>query len=448
MTIHANLPIENFYWDDDVYRPRLDGVDLDRLVECLAHIRGQFALALNGGPQRVVLVRDPLGVNKLFYAVREDGSIDVANYLLDLRKLGVPAEAIFSVPSGHITVVDTAKRETVSRAYWQPSITESEDASLQKVSRNIRATLERVFGCLAEHLSDRRVCVCLSGGLDSTLIATFAKMHFKEVVAFTYSFVEDGHAESEDAIYARRVAEHLDIELGFIPASRNTILESVTNSLAYGQDWRDFNVHCGVVNDIIGQAIARKAQEWGDGVKPLLLTGDMMNEIVADYTPVSYRGKDYYSLPRLEGGALRTFLIRGLDTGDREIGIFRHHGLDAIQAYGLAIDAYLNVPSRFLQGDAAKGMLVREVAGDILPTFILERKKVRAQIGTSQQPTGILPILVDSGRDSIWLAREWRRLMGIDDEAFLGRFIRIGIYRVAPANYLAGRNVKNGYYTG
>lgn len=446
MTIHANLPIENFYWDDDVYRPRLDGVDLDRLVERLAHIRGQFALALNGGPQRVVLVRDPLGVNKLFYAVREDGSIDVANYLLDLRKLGVPAEAIFSVPSGHITVVDTAKRETVSRAYWQPSITESEDASLQKVSHNIRATLERVFGRLAEHLSDRRVCVCLSGGLDSTLIATFAKNYFKDVVAFTYSFVEVGHAESEDAIYARRVAEHLDIPLCFIPASRKTILESVTNSLAYGQDWRDFNVHCGVVNDIIGQAIARKAQEWGDGVKPLLLTGDMMNEIVADYTPVSYRGKDYYSLPRLEGGALRTFLIRGLDTGDREIGIFRHHGLDAIQAYGLAIDAYLNVPSRFLQGDAAKGMLVREVAGDILPTFVLERKKVRAQIGTSQQPTGILPILVDSGRDSIWLAREWRQLMAIEDERFLNSFIRVGVYRVAPAGYLSNGAIKNGYH--
>lgn len=447
MTIHTNLRIENFYWDNDVYRPRLDGLDPARLAERLARVRGQFALALEGGAQRSVLVRDPLGVNKLFYAVREDGSIDVANYLLDLRKQGVPAEAIFSVPSGHITVVDTAKREVINRAYWQPSITESEDSTLQMVSRNIRATLERVFGRLAEHLSDRRICVCLSGGLDSTLIATFAKKYFKEVVAFTYSFVEEGHTESEDAIYARRVAEHLDIPLCFLPASRNTILESVTNSLAYGQDWRDFNVHCGVVNDIIGRAVAQKAREWGDGVKPLLLTGDMMNEIVADYTPVSYHGKDYYSLPRLEGGALRTFLIRGLDTGDREIGIFRHHGLDAIQAYGLAIDAYLNVPSRFLQGDTAKGMLVREVAGDILPAFILERKKVRAQIGTSQQPTGILPILVDSGRDSAWLAREWRRLMGIDDEAFLGRFIRIGIYRVAPQNYLAGGTIKHGYYT-
>lgn len=445
MTIHAHLRIDNFYWDRDTFRPRLEECDLDRLVERLTGLRGQFALAFDGGPQRAVLVRDPLGVNKLFYAVREDGSIEVANYILDLRKLGAPAEAIFSVPSGHVTVVDTAKRDVVTRAYWQPVITESEDVSLEKVSQDVRTTLERVFSRLAEHLSDRRVCLCLSGGLDSTLIATFAKKYFKDVVAFTYSFVDDGHAESEDAIYARKVAEHLDIPLCFIPASRNTILESVTNSLAYGQDWRDFNVHCGVVNDIIGRAVALKAQEWGDCVKPLLLTGDMMNEIVADYTPVSYRGKDYYSLPRLEGGALRTFLIRGLDTGDREIGIFRHHGLDAIQAYGLAIDAYLNVPSRFLQGDTAKGALVREVAGDILPAFILERKKVRAQIGTSQQPTGILPILVDSGRDSAWLAREWRQLMAIEDERFLNRFIRVGLYRVAPAGYLSNSSIKNGY---
>lgn len=234
----------------------------------------------------------------------------------------------------------------------------------------------------------------------------------------------------------------------FIPASRRDILDSTTNSLLYGQDWRDFNVHCGVVNDILGQAIARKAEEWGEGIKPLLLSGDMMNEIVADYTPVSYRGKDYYSLPRLEGRALRTFLIRGLDTGDREIGIFRQYGLDAIQPYGLAIDAYLKVPSRLLQGDTAKGALVREIAGDILPSFVLERKKVRAQIGTSQQPTGILPILVDSGRDSTWLASEWRRLLGIDDERFLSRFIRVGLYRVAPAGYLADGNIKDGYHIG
>lgn len=38
--------------------------------------------------------------------------------------------------------------------------------------------------------------------------------------------------------------------------------------------------------------------------------------------------------------------------------------------------------------------------------------------------------------------------MGIDDELFLSRFIRIGIYRVAPSGYLATGNVKNGYYIG
>lgn len=199
MTINAQLPIENFYWEGDNFRPRLDGCEPDRLIERLAKIRGQFALALEGGATRTVLVRDPLGVNKLFYAVRADGSIDVANYLNDLRKRWIPPEAIFSVPSGHMTVIDTDTREVATRAYWQPSITESDEISLEEAAGDIRATLETVFRRLADHLSDRRICVCLSGGLDSTLIATLASKYFKDVHAFTYSFVEEGHAESEDA---------------------------------------------------------------------------------------------------------------------------------------------------------------------------------------------------------------------------------------------------------
>ena len=89
--------------------------------------------------------------------------------------------------------------------------------------------------------------------------------------------------------------------------------------LMYGQDWRDFNVHCGIVNLAIARAIRA---EHHDGARPLLLTGDGMNELMADYSPVIHNELEYYSLPRLPPGRLRRFLVQGLDAGDREVGIF------------------------------------------------------------------------------------------------------------------------------
>jgi hypothetical protein len=289
---------------------------------------------------------------------------------------------------------------------------------------------------MAKQLGDREVFLCLSGGLDSSLICALAVKNFDRVNAFTYSYVADGHPESEDATYARRVADHLEIPLHFVPATREDIIGALDDALAYGQDWRDFNVHCAVVNELLARAMS---QHPGNR---LVLTGDQMNEIVADYTPISYAGREYYKLPKMTFDQLRAILIRGLDTGDREVGVFHRHGLDLIQAYGLVASEYCRVPSSILDCAEGKQHLVKAIGADLLPEFVFGRTKVRAQIGTSGKPTGILPILVDSGRDSAYFKQACQRLFRVDDVRKLNLFIRAGLYRVAPA--FPGK-VRDGY---
>jgi hypothetical protein len=118
-----------------------------------------------------------------------------------------------------------------------------------------------------------------------------------------------------------------------------------------------------------------------------------------------------------------------LDSGDREIGVFGAHGLEVLQPYSFLLDAYLRVPARLLGEEDSKQNLVKAVAGDLLPSFILERRKVRAQIGNAQRMSGILPLLVDSGRDSAWLRRRFCELFHVSDEGFLSRFLAMGMYR-------------------
>jgi asparagine synthetase B (glutamine-hydrolysing) len=422
--LESLLKVANVYWENDAFCPSLPIGDLSELRRMLCGVEGQFALAL-AADERVILVRDKQGVNKLFFAVRTDGTVVAANYIIHLRQIGIPFEAIYSVPAGHFVVVGARQKRLATVRYWESAIGTQTASSLGELARSIRAALEQWFSRLAREFGDWHIFLCLSGGVDSSLIGSLACKYFEKVAAFTYCFSEKGHCQSEDAICAGRMAQYLRIPLHVVPATSDDILSSLQDALVYGQDWRDFNVHCAVVNDLLARAMSKHPG------KRLVLTGDQMNEIVADYTPVRYGGRDYYKLPNVDFDQLRTILIRGLDAGDREVGVFHRHGLDLLQPYGLVVDEYCRVPGEHLRGEGGKRRLVKEVADDLVPSFIQERKKVRAQIGTSGEPTGILPVLLEAGRDARWLREAWRRLHDVDDARHMDRFIRAGVYRMA-----------------
>jgi asparagine synthetase B (glutamine-hydrolysing) len=435
----SHLTIANLYWDGDAFAPPIEAGDPATLAARLERLEGQFALVLES-EEGAVLVRDKHGVNKLFYAIREDGTLLVANYVLDLVDRGVPFDAVFSVPSGHYTRVDAQRQELENVRYYR--LPEPREQALEGGARAIRAALELWFSRMARAFGNRAIRLCLSGGLDSSVIAALAARHFDDLTAYTYSYVEDDDGDlSEDARYATRIAETLGMPLRLVKARREDLGRVARDALVHGQDWRDFNVHCAVVNELLAEAMAADAPP----ASQLVLTGDMMNEILADYTPISYAGVDYYRLPQLPPEKLRRTLVRGLDAGDREVGVFARHGIDLVQPYGLVLDHYLRIPLSKL-GEAQKQNLVREVAGDLLPEFVLGRKKVRAQIGDSEEPSGILPLFVAQGWDSAWLVSAWCERFGIEDADVMGRFLRGGVYR-APVRW-PGSRIRSGYLAG
>ena len=188
-------------------------------------------------------------------------------------------------------------------------------------------------------------------------------------------------------------------------------------------------MHCAIVNELLAEAICRDAQESGDSRSLLVLTGDLMNEFLSDYSPVAYRGQQYYPLPRLSPHELRMALMRGLDAGDREVGVFGCHDIELMQPYGLLTERYCGLPTSLICREGGKQCLVRAIGGHVLPEWIFERKKVRAQIGTEQEPSGILPILVEAGCDSKWLSEKFCQLLGVKEYTSLNSLIRRGQYR-------------------
>lgn len=430
MPLWSPGPVSNFLW--------LEGRPLEatpaRLTaaDCQA-LSGQFALHLHEPGGSHLLARDRLGVNKLFFAIDRDGRVDSSNYLWPLIRRGHRPEDIWSVPSGHVVRIDPARRQyQLEKLLALEYGSDAGEVHTPALAKRIRQALTSTFVRLAEALRGRRIYVTMSGGLDSSVIAVLAKEHLGDFVGLTFA-MDNGSgapAAGEDLYHADHLARQLGVPLEVITVAPDQLVELLDPVLMFGQDWRDFNVHCGLVNAVIARHLHDRQRQQGavQAQRPVLLTGDTMNELLADYCPVVYKGVEHYSLPRLPIGRLRRFLVAGLDTGDREIGIFNAFGLDAIQPYALCADAYAALPAALLEGALTKQALVREVMGDRIPAAIYGRPKVRAQVGSSTEVGGTLAALVDRGLHGARLRERFCVLHGMS-ESDAAALIRSGFYR-------------------
>jgi asparagine synthetase B (glutamine-hydrolysing) len=375
------------------------------------------------------LVRDPLGINKLFWVRDTDGALVVASRPRRLVEAGYAFDVIQALPRGLILDL-VPGRSPLSRslASIEAAPTTAETSRIEAIAVEIRAVLDRYLALLAAAHPDARAYVCLSGGLDSSGIAALTRAYFADTVAVSFD-LDHGSEPSDDRLAAERLTRALALPLLRATVAPEALLKKVDLVLSEGIDWRDFNVHAGLVNAALADCIAEDARAHGRPA--LVLTGDLANEFLADYQAEQYAGATYYKLPRLDPGALRAHLIRGLDTCHREVGVFAAWNLPVVQPYAVAVDAYLRIPRDWLAGADRKEKLSRAIFGELLPDYVYTRRKVRAQLGTAIGGGGVLALCVDSGLDADALRRRFATLHGIDDPRALDRFIRAGTYRSA-----------------
>lgn len=466
-------------------------------------LAGALGAAIFGENGRVRLLRDPLGLGKLFWARGDDGRILLAARPIRLVEAGCRFDDIHALPLGTCVDLDPESGATAVSpiVLWpdpaeagpgqpggrpvdpatatdpdgaepgHPAGSAAEDArepmsssgtpagtgesepllrSLDALAARIRDDLHRYCRALAERFADRRIYVCLSGGLDSTGVLILAREYFTDVVAVSFDLDRARRTPSEDRATARRLARELSVPLLEVTVGEDVLLEPVDTVIAEGIDWRDFNVHAALVNAALARGIAEeeaaRGVPSGPGATPdtanhataaptdppaLVFTGDLMNEFLADYREETYRGATHYRLPRLPPGRLRDALVRGLETSHREIGVFEAWGLPVVQLYAGAAAALLRLPGSFLGTPDAKQRLNRAVHGGRIPEYVYARGKARAQIGDRRTGRGVLALCVERGLDEAEFRRRFARLHRTDPTAGPGRFIRAGRYRSA-----------------
>ena len=360
---------------------------------------GQFAsyIEIEKGLYRAV--RDPLGIGKLFYTETSDGKIHFSDKYVSLFPF---KSAIYSVPAGTMVNIGSGgRRELVRRLDVIPKINErlnqkaieTENIEFTKFRQRIDNRLNALFARLKNYEdAGWTLCVALSGGLDSTIIASKAAEYLKNPVAFTLDL-----GKSEDCEKSQKIAKYLGISHIIFSTDEEKIINALNRAPALCQDYRDFNVHCAALNILLAKNIKHYVQSNNslNEDKIIVLTGDLMNEFTGDYEGEIIDGIEYYRLPMVGKKELQNVLIRGLDTSDREISIFKEYGLKCIQPFAALYDLYYSVDESVLTTNDPKKLMNSFLIDSDTLDFI-PKVKLRAQVG-SRENMGILGICHKKG---------------------------------------------------
>jgi asparagine synthetase B (glutamine-hydrolysing) len=420
----------SFGWDSERLYSEADF----RAGKLPSQLRGSagFVGAVNAGSTHHRIIRDPLGINKLFWARGRNGAVALAARPIALVQAGHAFETIQAIPRGSVIELEGGsvliEHSLVPRSWSDPPV----ETSAEGVGSRVRETLDRYLEALVAAYPHARPYVCLSGGLDSSGIAALVVQHFDDAVAVSFD-IQRSVGASDDRRTAARLARELGMPLLEATVSAGALLDPLDTVLTEAIDWRDFNVHAGLVNAALAAAISEAAGSDRDSI---VFTGDLANEFLVDYQPEHYGGATHYELPRLAPSALRTSLVRGLDTCHREVGVFAAYGLAVVQPYAVAVDAYLSLGSKFLGIPDRKERLCRAIFAELLPRYVYSRPKARAQVGGAEVEGSVLAICVDRGIDTRYLRKRFAELHAVSDEAELDRFFRAGRYRAsAPRSH-------------
>ncbi|WP_276652143.1 asparagine synthase (glutamine-hydrolyzing) [Corynebacterium vitaeruminis] len=194
-------------------------------ADVVRHLRGMFGFAIWDTKERqLFLARDPFGIKPLFFATTEAGTafasekkcilemaedmgIDLGldrraiEHYVDLQYVPEPESlhaGIRRLESG-CTATVTPGGELKQTRYFRPQF------PAQKVAKGTEQELfDRIARALEDSVekhmrADVTVGSFLSGGIDSTAIATLAKRHNPNLLTFTTGFEREGYSEVDVA---------------------------------------------------------------------------------------------------------------------------------------------------------------------------------------------------------------------------------------------------------
>ena len=254
--------------------------------DCVKYLKGVLSFCLyDANCKQLLVVRDRLGVQQMYYAQLPTGVVfssslsevlqyvrhpqirahELAqpirhNYPMDLQHTWI--EQIKRLCAGEYAIVDADGMRL--HTYWKrnhtPSFEGTKEQAIADVQRIIRASVKR---CMQ---TDGPVAVLLSGGIDSTTLALFAKECPKEVHVISAGY--KGQYACDERVVARRFADEYGLIYHEVELDANDFQSLFDEYVQY------IDEPCFDVSSMSQFALYKKAAEMGFKVILSGLGGD------------------------------------------------------------------------------------------------------------------------------------------------------------------------------
>jgi asparagine synthase (glutamine-hydrolysing) len=325
--------------------------------------------------------RDRFGIRPMFYSIN-DTSI---NFSSEIKSI-INRENVKVFPPRqymHLTRKEDKWEDNGFKTYYDFEMHKFtnkfmtlENTGLDKIKTKIRETF--IESVRSKLFSDRPLGCLLSGGLDSSLVASIASRFLKEKgqKLKTFSIGMDG---STDEYYAKLVAKHIDSDHTHIHFEEKDFINAITDVI-YATETYDITT----VRASTGQYLVSKWISENTDIKVLLI-GDGSDELTAGYmyfhkapTPQELHQENirlledihFYDVLRADRGIAQNGL-------EARVPFLDHKFVDLY----LSIDPYLRHPLTF----KLEKWLLREAfnVDEYLPHEVLFRKKEAFSDGVS-----------------------------------------------------------------
>jgi len=327
------------------------------ITSTLKNINGDYAFIYSDG-KRIIVARDPFGVRPLFYV--KYGK-DCFAFASEAKALLFLNKKIDIFPPGYF--YDSLVGEFVSHhnMYWSESIDKR-----TYIEKDWLKTILEESVKLRINNTDRPIGFLLSGGLDSSLIASIAQRHLGKIKTFSI-----GAIDSPDLIAARRVADYLEsdhTEITFTALEGIKALPHVIQSL---ESYDTTTIRASIPMWLLCKYISENTP------CRYILSGEGSDEVLGGYLYFHYApSTEEFSLENIR----RLKLIHQFDglRADRCAGA---HGLDLVVPFldKNFIECAMTIEQKLKQPKEGTPIIekrvLREVFHDYLPEDILWRQK-------------------------------------------------------------------------
>lgn len=335
---------------------------------------GVFALAIiDKELNKAVIARDPYGVRPLFYVKLDDTAI----FTSEVKAIPGYLGNIKAFPPGCFMEIDLKTFESSIVRYHHIPDTNSLSIDFNEAKADVRDALTNAVR--KRMMTERPIACLLSGGLDSSLIASLVQRELKERHLPSVKTFSIGFQNSEDLKYARIVAEHIGSDHTEIIMTPDDFFSAIPDVIRDIESYDITTVRASVGNWLVAREIAKRTD------CKVIFNGDGSDEVLGGYL-YFHRAPNDHEFERETERLLRDIHYFDVLRSDRCIS---SHGLEPrtpfLDKKFVRVAKTTNTQFRRPVGLQCEKYILRSAfAGQLLlPTEVLRRKKEAFSDGVS-----------------------------------------------------------------